>query len=119
VHTGLFRFPTQDLELGGHLVPAGSTVLVSVVATNRDPRHLPDPDEFDVRRERSPHMAFGHGVHQCLGQQLARIEMQVGFAELVRRLPNLRLAVPADEIPLRTDMITFGVHSLPVAWDAP
>src|SRR5690606_41805627 len=64
----------------------------------------------------SGHLAFGHGVHQCLGQQLARSEMRVGFASLLRRLPGLRLAVPADEVPLRTDMAIYGVHRLPVTW---
>jgi cytochrome P450 len=62
-------------------------------------------------------MAFGYGIHQCLGQQLARVELRVGLVELFKRLPGLRLTVPAAEIPLRTDMVVFGVHSLPVAWD--
>jgi cytochrome P450 len=119
VHTGLFRFPTEDLELGGEHVPAGSTVVISLVAANRDEQQWPDAHTLDVTRARGPHLAFGHGVHQCLGQQLARIEMTVGYRELLRRLPNLRLAVPPEEIPLRNDMLTYGVHALPVTWDAP
>lgn len=118
LHVGLFRFPKEDLELGGEHIPAGSTVVISLVTANRDGRQWPDGDSLDVTRARTPHLAFGHGVHQCLGQQLARIEMTVGYRELVRRLPNLRLAVPAEEIPLRNDMLTYGVHALPVTWDA-
>ena len=117
VHIGLFRFAKEDVELAGEHIPAGSSVVVSVVATNRDERHWPDPDVFDVTRQRTSNMAFGHGVHQCLGQQLARIEMTVGFTELVRRLPGLRLAVAPEEVPLRNDMLTYGVYSLPVTWD--
>ncbi|MEU0531740.1 cytochrome P450 [Amycolatopsis tolypomycina] len=118
VNPGIFRFAKEDLEFAGEHIPAGSTVVVSVVATNRDQRQWPDPD-LDLTRPRGPHLAFGHGVHQCLGQQLARMEMQAGYAELLRRLPNLRLAVPPEEVPLRNDMLTYGVHSLPIAWDAP
>ncbi|WP_320065573.1 cytochrome P450 [Micromonospora sp. RTGN7] len=119
VHVGIFRFAKEDLELGGDHLPVGSTVVISLVAANRDKQHWPDPDVLDVTRVRNPHLAFGHGVHQCLGQQLARVEMRVGYSELLRRLPNLRLAVPPEEVPLRTDMITYGVHALPVVWDAP
>jgi cytochrome P450 len=119
VHIGLFRFAMEDLELGGEHIPAGSTVVVSVVAANRDKEHWPDPDVLDVTRTRSPHLAFGHGVHQCLGQQLARAEMTVGYTELLRRLPNLRLAVPPEEVPLRDNMLHYGVYALPVTWDTP
>lgn len=119
VHTGIFRFAKEDLKLGDHDVPAGSSVVVNLVAANRDKQHWPDPHVLDVTRPRGPHLAFGHGVHSCLGQQLARIEMAVGYTELLRRLPNLRLAVPPEEIPLRTDMLTYGVHALPVTWEAP
>ncbi len=119
VNPGLFRFAKEDLELGGEHIPAGSTVVVSVVATNRDARHWADAEVLDLTRPRGPHLAFGHGVHQCLGQQLARMELQAGYAELLRRLPNLRLAVPPEEVPLRNDMLTYGVHALPVTWDAP
>jgi cytochrome P450 len=118
VHIGLFRFAKEELELGGTHLPAGSTVVVSLLAANRDERHWPNPDELDVTRARTSHLAFGHGVHQCLGQQLARMEMKVAYTELLRRLPNLRLAVPPEEVPLRNDMLHYGVHALPVAWDA-
>lgn len=119
VHLGITRITLEDVELGGQLIPAGETVMLSLPATNRDPAHWSDPGTLDLARDRSPHLAFGHGVHQCLGQQLARVEMTVAFTELLRRLPNVRLAAPADEVPLRSDMAIYGVHALPIAWDAP
>ncbi|WP_406636502.1 cytochrome P450 [Amycolatopsis sp. WGS_07] len=111
-----YRYATEDIELGGETIPAGSTVVVSLLAANRDPGRFENPDVLDVRRKVRGQVAFGHGIHQCLGQQLARIEMRAGFEGLLRRFPNLRLAVPAGEVPLRTNMNIYGVHELPVAW---
>lgn len=111
-----YRYATEDLELGGETIPAGSTVVVSLLAANRDPRRFDDPDTLDVHRKARGLVSFGHGVHQCLGQQLARVEMRAGFAALIRRLPTLALAVPAEEVKLRTDMNIYGVHELPVTW---
>ena len=116
IQLGVTRVATADVEVGGVTIPAGATVVIGTPETNRDPRHWDDPDRFDLARPRVPHLAFGHGIHQCLGQQLARIEMRVGLSELVTRLPDLRLAVGREEVPLRNDMLIFGVHSLPVAW---
>ncbi|MFI7127063.1 cytochrome P450 [Nonomuraea sp. NPDC050153] len=113
----LVRTALEDVELGGELVRAGETVTISVPAANRDPKRFPDPDALDLRRDTGGHVAFGHGVHQCLGQQLARVEMQAGYPALFRRFPSLRLAVEPDQVPLRTDMLIYGVHSLPVTWD--
>jgi cytochrome P450 len=110
------RYAAEDVELGGEAIPAGSTVVVSLLAANRDPRRFEDPDALDVRRRARGHLSFGHGVHQCLGQQLARVEMRAGFEGLLRRFPTLRLAVPADEVRLKTDMNIYGVHALPVTW---
>ncbi|MEU7477031.1 cytochrome P450 [Lentzea sp. NPDC042327] len=115
---GVPRFAKEESEVGGVTIPAGETVLVAVPAVNRSPEQYEDPHELRVDRPRGHHLAFGHGIHQCLGQQLARVEMVVGFTELLRRLPGLRLAVPATEVPLRTDMAIYGVHALPVSWDA-
>jgi cytochrome P450 len=117
LHLGLTRIVTEDVEIGGVELAAGSTVLLSIPEANRDEQHWPDPARLDLARPRGAHLAFGHGIHQCLGQQLARVEMRVGYTELLARLPGLRLAVPAAEVPLRTDMVVFGVHELPVAWD--
>ncbi|MEU6151082.1 cytochrome P450 [Actinosynnema sp. NPDC047251] len=111
-----YRYAVEDIELGGETIPAGSTVIVSLLAANRDPRRFEDPDTLDIHRKARGHLSFGHGVHQCLGQQLARIEMRAGFQGLLRRFPTLALAIPADEVRLRTDMNIYGVHELPVTW---
>ncbi|WIV59549.1 cytochrome P450 [Amycolatopsis nalaikhensis] len=113
-----FRYATEDLELGGETIPKGSTVVVSLLAANRDPQRFENPDELDIHRNARGLLSFGHGVHQCLGQQLARIEMRAGFEGLLRRFPTLALAVPAEEVRLRTDMNIYGVHELPVTWTA-
>ena len=112
----LYRYAAEDLELGGEQIAKGSTVVVSTLAASRDPRRYADADVLDVHRNARGHLAFGHGVHQCLGQQLARIEMRAGFGGLLRRFPTLALAVPAEEVRLRTDMNIYGVHELPVTW---
>ncbi|NKE61276.1 cytochrome P450 [Lentzea sp. PSKA42] len=111
-----FRYATEDLELGGETIPAGSTVVVSLLAANRDPQRFENPDVLDVHRKVRGQVAFGHGIHQCLGQQLARIEMRAGFEGLLRRFPTLQLAIPAGEVKLRTNMHIYGVHELPVTW---
>ncbi|BDU01652.1 MULTISPECIES: cytochrome P450 [Nocardia] len=111
-----YRYATDDIELGGETIGKGSTVVVSLLAANRDPQRFDNPDTLDVHRKARGHLSFGHGVHQCLGQQLARIEMRAGFAGLLRRFPSLELAIPAGEVRLRTDMNIYGVHELPVTW---
>ncbi|MFE0381940.1 cytochrome P450 [Streptomyces inhibens] len=111
-----YRYATEDIELCGEIVGKGSTVLVSLLAANRDPQRFDNPDTLDIHRKARGHLSFGHGVHQCLGQQLARIEMRAGFDGLLRRFPTLKLAIPAGEVKLRTDMNIYGVHELPVAW---
>ncbi|MEA5360865.1 cytochrome P450 [Amycolatopsis sp., V23-08] len=116
VQLGVTRVATEDVTVGGVRIAAGSTVVIATPEVNRDDRQWPAPDRLDVRRDRSPHLAFGHGVHQCLGQQLARIEMRVGFTELITRLPDLRLTESGESVPLRNDMLIFGVHALPVGW---
>ncbi|GHF51125.1 cytochrome P450 [Streptomyces morookaense] len=111
-----YRYATEDIELGGETITKGSTVVVALLAANRDPGRFDNPDTLDVHRKARGHVAFGHGVHQCLGQQLARIEMRAGFAGLLRRFPTLELAIPAGEVKLKTDMNIYGVHELPVTW---
>ncbi|MFC4007104.1 cytochrome P450 [Nonomuraea purpurea] len=114
----LVRSALEDVELGGELVKAGQTVTIHLPAANRDPGRFPDPDRLDLLRAAGGHVGFGHGVHQCLGQQLARVEMQAGYPALLARFPSLRLAVDPAEVPLRTDMLIYGVHRLPVTWEA-
>ncbi|MGW6446819.1 cytochrome P450 [Lentzea sp. NPDC055074] len=119
LHFGIVRTAVEDVEVEGHLIKAGDTVVVHVPTVNRDPEKFAgDPDELDLRRPASGHVAFGHGIHQCLGQQLARIEMRIGFTKLFQEFPDLRLDIDPEDVPLRTDMGIYGVHSLPVAWSA-
>ncbi|WP_330322581.1 cytochrome P450 [Streptomyces anulatus] len=112
----LLRSALEDVEVEGELIRAGETVTVSVQAANRDPRRFPDPDRLDIRRRATGHLSFGHGPHQCLGQQLARVEMTVALPALFARFPALRLAVPPGEVSLRERSSIYGVVSLPVAW---
>ncbi|WP_435246815.1 cytochrome P450 [Streptomyces sp. NRRL F-5630] len=112
------RTALEDVRLGDHTVKAGSSLILSYNTANRDPARFTDPHKLDFQRREGGHVAFGHGVHQCLGQQLARVEMRVGFLALLHRFPSLRLAVPAEEIALRTELSDIhGVKSLPVTWD--
>ncbi|MEU2547012.1 cytochrome P450 [Streptomyces roseolus] len=113
------RTALQDVELGGQTIEAGTTIVLSYHTANRDPERFADPHALDLSRQAAGHLAFSHGIHQCLGQQLARVEMRVAFRALVDRFPGLRLAVPAEEVVLRPESADiFGVKSLPVAWDA-
>ncbi|MDC3961731.1 cytochrome P450 [Polyangium jinanense] len=112
----LYRYATEDIELGGETIRKGSTVVVSLLAANRDPQRFDNPDTLDIHREARGHLSFGHGFHHCLGNQLARLEMRAGFEALLRRFPTLELAVPAGEVKLKTNMQIYGVHELPVTW---
>ncbi|GLY86615.1 cytochrome P450 [Actinoallomurus iriomotensis] len=116
VHSGRRRVATEDVEVGGRLIRAGEGVIVATDAGNRDEKAFPDPDVLDLHREARHHVAFGYGVHQCLGQPLARVELQVVYGTLYRRVPTLRLAVPLEEIRFKHDMLVYGVHELPVSW---
>lgn len=107
----------EDVELDGQLIKAGATVTLSVQAANRDPERFADPDVLDLRRDAAGHLAFFHGIHHCLGQQLARVEMRVALPALFARFPELRLAIPAGEVPLRPGYQSiYGVQRLPVTW---
>ncbi len=112
------RTALEDVELGGRTIAAGTTVILSLNTANRDPERFPNPHVLDLRRQDGGHLAFSHGIHQCLGQQLARVEMRVAFPALLNRFPTLRLAVPAEEVDLRPETADiYGVKSLPVTWD--
>jgi cytochrome P450 len=110
------RAALDDVEVAGQLVAKGDSVMVSLPMANRDPERFPDPSTLDVERRTSGHMAFGHGWHQCLGHQLARLELRIAFAALFARFPDLRLAAAPEDIPLRLGRGIYGVDSLPVAW---
>ncbi|WP_435240720.1 cytochrome P450 family protein [Streptomyces cucumeris] len=110
------RFPLEDIEIGGVTVPAGETVLLSIASANRDARHFEDPDHFNPHVVRSGHLAFGHGIHYCLGAPLARMEAEVALEALLSRFPGLRLDVSKEELRWRPSIRTRGLISLPIAW---
>ncbi|MEV4098543.1 cytochrome P450 [Streptosporangium saharense] len=110
------RGALEDVEIEGQTIRAGETVTLSLPAANRDPERFEEADGFDVARQAGGHLSFGHGIHQCLGQQLARNEMRIAIPALLERLPGLRLAVPEEEVPMRSAMAIYGVHRLPVTW---
>ncbi|SPL88186.1 putative cytochrome P450 hydroxylase [[Actinomadura] parvosata subsp. kistnae] len=114
--TATSRVATQDIEVDGVLIRAGEGFIAAGASANRDPRVFADPDTLDIRRSARGHLAFGYGVHQCLGQNLARLELEIVYTTLFRRLPGLRLAVPFDELPFKHDANVYGLHSLPVTW---
>lgn len=117
VAKSFMRTALVDVELGGQTIKAGTTVVLSYNTANRDPERYADPHALDLRRDSGGHLAFGHGIHLCLGQQLARIEMRVALSALLARFPALRLAVPAEEVAVRPESADIhGVKSLPVTW---
>ncbi|MFF3005464.1 cytochrome P450 [Kitasatospora sp. NPDC057940] len=116
VHSGLTRVATEDVTIGDVRIREGEGVICMISTANRDEQKFPDGDELDLSRDARLHLAFGFGVHQCLGQPLARLELQIALNSILRRLPELRLAVPFEEIRFRGDMLIYGVHELPLAW---
>ncbi|MFC5748970.1 cytochrome P450 [Actinomadura rugatobispora] len=114
--TGMPRVAARDVELGGAAIRAGETVLVARPAANRDPSAFPDPEELALDRDGNPHLAFGHGIHHCLGAHLARLELNEAIGGLLRRFPALRLAVPEEELRWKSGLSVRGLHELPVTW---
>jgi cytochrome P450 len=114
VHTGTMKAATTDTEIGGQAVREGDIVLCALPAANRDPAAVADPERLDVTRGAVGHLAFGHGVHHCLGAPLARMEMRLAFPALLRRFPGLA------EVPgtagFRAFHAVYGLSSLQVTW---
>ncbi|KAA8888860.1 cytochrome P450 [Nocardia colli] len=110
------RFAKADIEIDGQVIKAGEGVLISNSIANRDGSVFAAPDTFDVHRSARHHIAFGYGVHQCLGQNLARLELEIILGGLFERIPTLRLAVPTDQLTLRPGSTIQGVNELPVTW---
>ena len=110
------RVATEDVEIGGVSIKAGEGVIVSTLSANWDPAVFNNPAELDVERGARHHLAFGFGPHQCLGQNLARMELQIVFDTLFRRIPTLRLAAPVEDLPFKTDAAVYGADELPVTW---
>jgi cytochrome P450 len=116
VHAGIPRTTTTEVEIAGHTIPAGELVVCALPAANRDPALTEDPDRLDVTRGAPGHLAFGHGVHHCLGAPLARMEMRIAFPALLRRFPRLALAVPPEDVEFRSYHMVYGLLALPVTW---
>ncbi|MFD0019846.1 cytochrome P450 [Streptomyces sp. NPDC058382] len=113
---GMLRYAHEDIELSGGTVPRGATVVCSMAAANRDERAWEKADVMDVGRSPNPHLTFGAGPHSCLGQPLARTELQAVLGVLLRRLPQLRLAVDADDLQRHEGMLTSPLREVPVTW---
>ena len=110
------RVAVRDTVVGETVVKAGEGVLSLGNAANHDPDVFADPDTVDINRGARNHIAFGYGAHQCLGQNLARVELQVVFDTLFARVPTLRVAAPLSELPFKDNATVYGLHSLPVSW---
>jgi len=113
---GIPRYPRTDLEIDGVAIPAGDLVLLDNGAANHDPAVFANPERVDITRPAAAHLTFGHGARYCIGAPLARVELQVVFAELVARFPTMRLAVGVQELTVRRDVLTGGLVDLPVSW---
>ena len=111
------RFAREDVEVGGKLISKGDVVVVSLSGADRDPALGTDLDTVDPKRPPTSHLAFGHGVHRCIGAELARMELRAAYPALVRRFPNIRLATTAEELNYRKVSIVYGVETLPVLVD--
>ncbi|WP_413752405.1 cytochrome P450 [Streptomyces sp. R-74717] len=116
VETATFRFPREPVEIGQRVIPAGEPVLISLAGADRDPGRYPEPDRFDIRRDAQGHLAFGHGLHFCLGAPLARMEGRIAIRTLLERCPRLALDADAGEPDWLPGMLIRGVRELPVRW---
>jgi len=113
---GMVRYLTEDLEVAGERLPSGTTVMCSMGAANRDETVYPSADTMDLSRTPNPHLSFGTGPHSCIGQSLARTELQVVLEVLLRRLPTLELAVAPDELNRVEGLAVGGLREVPVRW---
>lgn len=116
VHYNAFRVATEDVEVAGRTIRKGDGVIALISGANHDATAFEQPDRFDITRKADHHVAFSYGIHQCLGQPLARVELQVVFATLFERMPDLRFAVPLEEIKGKGDHFVQGLEALPVTW---
>ncbi|OMB81606.1 cytochrome [Mycolicibacterium conceptionense] len=116
IQTGQRRVALEDIEISGETIRAGDGVIIDLSPANWDAKAYPEPDKLDLSRDASQQLGFGYGRHQCVGQQLARAELQIVFHTLLRRIPTLRLAIPLDEVPFKHDRLAYGVYELPVTW---
>jgi hypothetical protein len=116
LHMGRRRVALADIEIGDQLIKAGDGMIMALDVGNRQDDVFPDPDQLDIHRDARGHLAFGFGVHHCLGRPLASVELQVVYNTLYRRIPQLRLAVDLADVPFKHDGLVYGVYELPVTW---
>ncbi|MEV0265762.1 cytochrome P450 [Streptomyces sp. NPDC050617] len=116
VHLIVVRVAKEDIEVAGQVIPKGEAIIPLNFSANRDDAHYPNPDVFDIHRAPRDHLAFGFGIHQCMGQPLARLELDIIFETLFRRMPGLRLATEAESLPYKTYAPINGLTGLPVTW---
>lgn len=114
--TAVPRVALEDIEIGGKTIRRGDGILCLGLAGNRDPEIFPEPDRLDIRRGSRRHLGFGHGVHHCIGADLARLELEIVWSTLFQRIPTLRLAQPLEEIPRKDGAVIYGLWGLPVTW---
>ncbi|WP_329171058.1 cytochrome P450 [Streptomyces decoyicus] len=114
--TAVPRVALEDLEIGGQVIRKGDGILCLGLAANRDPETFPEPEKLDITRGSRKHLGFGHGVHHCIGADLARLELEIVWSKLFRRIPDLRLAKPFLEIPRKEGAVIYGLWELPVTW---
>jgi pentalenolactone synthase len=113
---GLLRYAREDMEIAGTKIQGGDAVLLGAGAANHDERAFPDAAQFDISRTTNQHLTFGHGARYCIGANLARLELQIVFDALLRRIPTLRLAVLVEELELRVNQLGGGLVAVPVTW---
>lgn len=113
---GRRRVALEDIEVGGQVIRAGEGIIMPTESGNRDESVFPDPEKLDVCRTARQHIAFGYGIHQCLGQSLARVELEVSYSTLLRRIPALELAKPISELTFKREMLVYGADEVPVSW---
>jgi cytochrome P450 len=117
IQNGQRRIALEDIEISGEVIKAGEGIIIDLAPANWDAKAFPQPDRLDLQRENAnQEVGFGFGRHQCVGQQLARAEMQIVFSTLLRRIPTIKLAIPFEDVPFKHDRLAFGVYSLPVTW---
>jgi len=115
-HGGRRRAALEDITIGGQTIRAGEGMILVNETGNRDPAAFADPDRLDLERNARSHLSFGYGVHQCVGQPLARLELQIVYRTLLQRAPNLELAAELDQLPFKHDGFIYGLYELPVTW---
>lgn len=116
IQNGQRRVAIEDIEIAGEIIRAGEGIIIDLAPANWDAAAYPEPDKLDLRRDAGQQLGFGYGRHQCVGQQLARAELQIVFHTLLRRIPTMRLGIPFDEVPFKHDRLAYGVYELPVTW---